>query len=126
MSWQLEEESKEKQEALSAALDRLNAGKSERKEPEELADLLETACWVRQSAEPPPQLFQETLDRLEAQALLPEPAAPEKSGVTMPKRRNWLYAGALGVATVAARRPRPRQAVRTGTAAHRAYRLRSR
>ena len=98
MSWQLEEESKEKQEALSAALDRLNAGKSERKEPEELADLLETACWVRQSAEPPPQLFQETLDRLEAQALLPEPAAPEKSGVTMPKRRNWLYAGALGVA----------------------------
>ncbi len=98
MSRQLEEESKKKQEALSTALDRLNAGETERQETKDLAELLETACWVRQNVEPPPQLLQETLDRLEAQALLPESTVSEKSGLTTSKRRNWLYAGALGVA----------------------------
>lgn len=98
MSRQLEEESKKKQEALSTALDRLNAGETERQETKDLVELLETACWVRQNVEPPPQLLQETLDRLEAQALLPESTVSEKSGLTTSKRRNWLYAGALGVA----------------------------
>jgi hypothetical protein len=98
VSRQLEEESKKKQEALSTALDRLNAGETERQETKDLAELLETACWVRQNVEPPPQLLQETLDRLEAQALLPESTVSEKSGLTTSKRRNWLYAGALGVA----------------------------
>nr|WP_320147791.1 hypothetical protein [uncultured Anaeromusa sp.] len=99
MNWQLEED-KKKQEALSAALDRLNAKKTEQQEAEAEAvdDLVETACWVRKSVEPPPQLLQETLDRLEAQALLQETAASGKAGLSWVKRRNWLYAGAVGLA----------------------------
>lgn len=98
MSRHLEEENKKQQEALSAALDRLNAEKTEQQEAEELDDLLETACWVRQSVEPPPQLLQETLELLEAQALLQEAPVPEKSGLLPQRKRSWLYAGALGLA----------------------------
>lgn len=98
MSRYLEEENKKQQEALSAALDRLNAEKTEQQEAEELDDLLETACWVRQSVEPPPQLLQETLELLEAQALLQEAPVPEKSGLSPQRKRSWLYAGALGLA----------------------------
>ena len=98
MSRHLEEENKKQQEALSAALDRLNAEKTEQQEAEELDDLLETACWVRQSVEPPPQLLQETLELLEAQALLQEPPVSEKSGLSPQRKRSWLYAGALGLA----------------------------
>lgn len=98
MSRHLEEENKKQQEALSAALDRLNAEKTEQQEAEELDDLLETACWVRQSVEPPPQLLQETLELLEAQALLQEAPVPEKSGLSPQRKRSWLYAGALGLA----------------------------
>ena len=98
MSRHLEEENKKQQEALSAALDRLNAEKTEQQEAEELDDLLETACWVRQSVEPPPQLLQETLEFLEAQALLQEAPVPEKSGLSPQRKRSWLYAGALGLA----------------------------
>lgn len=98
MSRQLEEENKKQQEALSAALDRLNAGEEQLQEAEDLAGFLETACWVRQSVEPPPQLLQETLERLEMQAPLPEASLPEKSGLLPPRKRSWLYAGALGLA----------------------------
>ena len=98
MSRQLEEENKKQQEALSAALDRLNAGEEQLQESEDLAGFLETACWVRQSVEPPPQLLQETLERLEMQAPLPEASLPEKSGLLPPRKRSWLYAGALGLA----------------------------
>ena len=98
MSRQLEEENKKQQEALSAALDRLNAGEEQLQESEDLAGFLETACWVRQSVEPPPQLLQETLERLEAQASLPEDSLPEKTGSLPPRKRSWLYAGALGLA----------------------------
>ena len=98
MNRQLEQDAEKKQEALSAALDRLNAGEEKLQESEDLAGFLETACWVRQSVEPPPQLLQETLERLEAQASLPEDSLPEKTGLLPPRKRSWLYAGALGLA----------------------------
>ena len=53
---------------------------------------------MRQSVEPPPQLLQETLEFLEAQALLQEAPVPEKSGLSPQRKRSWLYAGALGLA----------------------------
>lgn len=98
MNRQLEQDAEKKQEALSAALDRLNAGEEKLQESEDLAGFLETARWVRQSVEPPPQLLQETLERLEAQASLPEDSLPEKTGLLPPRKRSWLYAGALGLA----------------------------
>ena len=98
MNRQLEQDAEKKREALSAALDRLNAGEEKLQESEDLAGFLETARWVRQSVEPPPQLLQETLERLEAQASLPEDSLPEKTGLLPPRKRSWLYAGALGLA----------------------------